>query len=70
MGPFTDRTYGSQTRQVGSWHNDEAWFVLSYWPWFLRGGVFTYGSGAGVFDFGPYAGSVYVWSSFRVVLSV
>ena len=70
MGPFTDRRYGSQTIQVGSWHDDEAWFVGSGNPWFLRSGSHTYGSTAGVFGFDDDYGSGLSWVSFRVVLSV
>ena len=70
MGPFTDRRYGSQTRHVGSWHDDEAWFVYPGWPWFVRGYHFSVGSGAGVFTFGAAYGSAYDGVSFRVVLSV
>ena len=70
MGPFADRAYGSPVRQVSSWHDDEAWFVCSDRPWFLRGYHFTFGSGAGVFAFVPDGGSSYTDVSFRVVLLV
>ena len=70
MGPFTDRAYGSPVRQVGSWHDDEAWFVNSWEPWFNRGGMFSMGHGAGVFTFVHDSGSANSHGSFRVVLSV
>ena len=70
MGPFAKRTYGSRTRQVGSWHDDEAWFVWHIDPWFYRGGHWNRASDAGVFDFS--LGTAYEISSdcFRIVLSV
>ncbi|MCI8669582.1 MAG: hypothetical protein HFI34_08705 [Lachnospiraceae bacterium] len=70
MGPFTDRTYGSQVRQVGSWHDDEAWFVWSWYPWFYRGARFDHGSNGGVLAFGNMYGSSLLGRSFRIVLSV
>ena len=70
MGPFTDRAYGSPVRQVGSWHDDEAWFVWSDYPWFIRGGNHLHGSGSGVFTFHSDFGRVYYDVTFRVVLSV
>ena len=69
MGPFTTRVYGSQTRQVGSWHDDEAWFNVSEAPWFIRGTDLTHGLSAGIFDFHPDHGSVRSWISFRLVLT-
>ena len=70
MGPFTDRTYGSQVRQVGSWHDDEAWFVWTGYPWFRRSELASDGVGAGVFSYNPSNGEAYGHVSFRVVLSV
>ena len=70
MGPFTDRRYGSQVRQVGSWHADEAWFVFSAAPWFARGGDHYNGSNTGVFTSRNYGGHAGSNLSFRVVLSV
>ena len=70
MGPFTDRTYGSPVRQVGSWHDDEAWFVWSWYPWFYRGARFDHGSNGGVLAFGNMYGSSLLGRSFRIVLSV
>jgi len=37
IGPFTSRTYGSIVRDVGSWYEDEGWFVWSRDSWFVRG---------------------------------
>ena len=53
-----------------AWNNDDALFVLSNFPWFLRGGYYNKGSSAGVFFFINYnygaENSNYSW---RVVLS-
>ncbi len=68
MGPFNNKQYLTQTRQVGSWYADAAWFVSSSYPWFVRGYVYFNGSDAGVFAFGDYDGSVVSYISFRVVL--
>ena len=62
MGPFYN--YGS------SWYNDYAYFVYSSGLWFYRGGVYSYGSGAGAFFFGVYGGYASGDSSFRLVLCV
>ena len=68
MGPFAQATYLTQTRQISSWYADEAFFVYSSYPWFLRGGAHYDGSEAGVFDF-SYATGHAAGHSFRVVLT-
>ena len=70
FGPFQIMQYGTQFRQVSSWHNDEAWLVDSGDPWVVRGGDFTNGTGAGVFNFHHASGSAYSFHSFRIVLAV
>ena len=72
MGPFGKVLYGSQTRPIGSWFADEAWFVWNEFPWFLRGGSAIDGGGisSGLFAFGRNNGySIADGVSFRVVLS-
>ncbi len=69
MGPFANATYLTQTKQIGSWHSDEAWFANAYGPWFIRGGIHTYGLHAGAFNFNHTFGHVYDIVSFRVVLT-
>ena len=64
MGPF-----GSKTRQIGSWYEDEAWFVNPGNSWFWRGGYIISGTGAGIFTFGSSPGSFNNNVSFRIVLS-
>jgi len=70
MGPFMTKTYGTKNRQIGSWYDDEAWFLHSGWPWFFRGGLFTMGLGAGVFGFLPHEGHANSDVGFRIVLSL
>ena len=70
MGPFADRTYGFQTRKVGSWYDDESLFFTSEAFFLSRGGVHTNGHGSGLFSFHLYYGSAYSWVDFRVVLSI
>ena len=70
MGPFSTATYGSQTRQISSWYDDEAWFVSSNFPWFGRSGAFTGGIGNGLFAFDNGYGQEKPWGGFRVVLAI
>ena len=69
MGPFQSQQYNNQNRQIGSWYNDEAWFVVSSNPWFSRGGSFNNGTGSGVFNFGRNSGGTHTYHSFRLVLA-
>ena len=70
MGPVGEATYGSQTRQISSWYADEAWFVHFTNPWFLRGGQYSMGTGAGVFHFIDTHGDVWLDRGFRIILSI
>ena len=70
MGPFMSKNYiVSVTRQIGSWYDDEAWFVYTGWSWFSRGRAFIGGTGAGIFDFFNTFGHAVLNHTFRVVLS-
>ena len=69
MGSFASITYLTQARQISSWYDDHAYFVLPALPYFLRGGGYSYGSETGMFTFGSEHGQVTIWSSFRVVLT-
>ena len=62
--------YGSQKRQIGSWHGDEGWFVNSWAPWFIRGGLFAMGTGAGIFSYAHEHGPAGHHCGFRIVLSI
>ena len=70
LGPFASRKYGTQTRQISSWFDDDALFVSATYPWFGRGGHYANGTGAGVFTFSSAHGSVATYYSFRVVLAI
>ena len=70
IGPFQSITYGKQTRQIGSWYQDEAWFVYRLNPWFIRGTAHSHGTGGGVFAFYPEFGGARTWFSFRIVLTI
>ena len=68
MGPFSTAKYLTQTRQIGSWCADYAYFIYSIYPWFYRGGNNVLGLEAGMFAFNSTHGCVYIDVSFRVVL--
>ncbi len=68
MGPFQTMQYLTQSRQVGSWYNDEAYLVGTGGPWVMRGGAYTDGSGAGVFTFSGTYGYASGHHGFRLVL--
>jgi len=70
MGPFSTATYGSQTRQISSWYQDESVFVYRAAPWFIRGYYYAHGTGAGAFGFGGHYGLATDRCGFRVVLSM
>ena len=69
MGPFADTTYLTQTRQIGCWYADVAWFVDSSSPWFIRGAARDDGLDAGIFAFDPTFGLAHNVVSFRVILT-
>ena len=69
MGPFQSMKYLTQSRNVGSWYNDEAWLVDSGDPWVIRGGGYSNGTGAGLFSFHIAYGYTYSYVSFRLVLT-
>ena len=69
MGPFQSMKYLNQSGNVGSWYNDEAWFIDSGYPWVIRGGYCPYGTSAGIFDFAYAVGNMNIGISFRLVLA-
>ena len=70
MGPFATAIYETNQRQIGSWYQDESYFITNLVPWFFRGGSSGYGLGSGIFYFTYENGSLYGGVSFRVVLSM
>jgi len=73
LGPFAEVRYtgsnGTQTRYMGSWYNDQSYFIISSGPWFCRGGLINGGLNAGIFAFIDPYGYILDYASFRVVLS-
>ena len=68
MGPFQTMKYETQSRNVGSWYNNEAWLIRSGAPWVTRGGS-SYGTGSGLFNFHIAGGNAIGSHSFRLVLA-
>ena len=60
---------GDATKETRSWYNDSAYLVSSSLSWFNRSGIYSNGTGAGVFLFGRSDGGVYVDAGSRTVLS-
>lgn len=62
--------YGHAISETASWHSDYAYFVKSSNPWFIRGGGYDYGAGAGAFNRSYWNGDMdeYDPHSFRLVL--
>ncbi|MFA7157207.1 MAG: hypothetical protein WC123_05905, partial [Bacilli bacterium] len=58
----------SGTTGTTSWHGDYSIFVTSSYPFFVRGGDYTNGSGAGLFSFYNVGGGACGNVSFRSVL--
>ncbi|MCI6001883.1 MAG: hypothetical protein MRZ37_01870 [Tenericutes bacterium] len=61
---------GDALGETAGWYSDDAFFVISSNPWFLRGGCHYNGDNAGVFLFGLGTGEAIGNAGFRVVLSV
>ena len=60
---------GDATGETAGWYSDNANFVYSSNPWFLRGGDYYSGDDAGVFYFYYNDGDADTSSGFRLVLS-
>ena len=67
---YTGSSYtGHALTETNGWYNDSAFFVYSSYPWFVRGGSYSNGASAGVFDFSNDDGySIRTYSS-RLVIS-
>ena len=60
---------GDAMGETAGWYSDYAVFVYSSTPWFGRGGYYSDGDSAGVFDFYAYTGEGLTTRGFRVALS-
>lgn len=70
IGPFFSKIYANnQQRYISSWYGDEGRFVWKEEEWFNRSNGLIVGTGAGIFSFDQYSGSLHSGVSFRVVLS-
>jgi len=69
VGPFGVAKYLTQSRVIGSWYTDAAYFVHYGAPWFTRGDHYSYGSDTGMFAFGNARGNISGGGSFRIVLA-
>ncbi|MDD2392081.1 MAG: hypothetical protein PHU94_04015, partial [Bacilli bacterium] len=70
MGPFYNYADGDGTnRYHNNWYADYPNFVVSSYPWFLRGGFYYYGVLAGQFNFSRYTGAMYFNIGSRLVLA-
>ena len=61
--------YGQGLSETTKWYNDNADFINTTYPWFLRGGSYASGSSAGIFSFSNRGGDALERSSFRAVIS-
>ena len=73
---FTKYHLGDATKETlksagkNAWYGDYSSSVYSSGPWVIRGGLYYYGTEAGVFSFSAYNGNSYIdYSSFRVAFS-
>ena len=69
MGPFQKIHYLTRSRYVGSWYDDEGWMVRAATPWVQRGGMYTHGISAGIFENDANIGSQDINVGFRLVLA-
>ncbi len=67
LGPFEQKRYNNSTRIISSWYDDESYYL--YRPWAVRGGVFSYGIGSGIFAFDQNEGVGLELVTFRVALA-
>ena len=67
---YTGTSYiGHALTETKNWYSDDANFVSSSFPWFVRGGYYDYSTGAGVFYFYDGDGNSDGYFSSRLVIS-
>ena len=71
LGDATKETLATFGSNTGGWYSDYAYFPSSGFSWFIRGGIYYSGTGAGVFSFSFFNDAVFSGSyySTRAVLS-
>ena len=60
---------GTNNSSTAQWNGNYMYFVTSSNPWFVRGGIYNYGSDAGLFYANIYDGSALSYNAFRVALA-
>ncbi len=67
----TGAILGDATKEVTErWYGDYDFYLTNVYPWYLRGGIYRYGTGAGIFNFDYYDGGAYNDVSFRIVFNL
>ncbi len=68
---YTSTSYtGHALTETAGWYSDDAYFVNSNIPWFIRGSDYSYGyTDAGVFSFGSSSGDANGYYGLRLVIS-
>ena len=70
MGPFYYyQDADNNSRSHNGWYDGDSGYVESSYPWFGRGGVYSYGVLADQFYFNRDAGDAYSYIGFRLVLT-
>ena len=74
LGPFNFKYYTTSSgftanRSIGSWYEDDGYFVYNLSPWFLRSSIYDEGLNAGIFSFSITTGKASNVMGFRVVLT-
>lgn len=62
--------YGDATKETRGWNNDEAYFISSNSPFFMRGGYYDFYANAGVFTLYESTGGINNYCGFRICLVV
>ena len=70
MGPFKQYLDGdNNSRWHSSWYGGTSYFVVSSYPWFVRGGHYTSGVLSGAFSFNSSIGGTDSYVGLRLVLT-
>lgn len=70
LGDATKETLVTFGSISGGWYGDYAYFPSNSDSWFIRGGIYSYGSNSGIFYFNRYIGYQNSAYSSRAVLSI
>ena len=71
VGPFKELIYANnESRLIGSWYVESAYFIYNINPWLGRGGSYHVGLDSGQFAFHYHTGSIIEYNCFRIVLAL